>query len=308
MNASTATYYERWGPVSRRALRGYHRTRRLVKSALGRAPRVLLEIRWRLGDEIMALPIYDALRRRYPDARLEVLCNHPELLEGYACVDAVNPSAPEPDLYCLLRGASRTVPRLAHYATHAGIPTPSARPELRFATWACPQLDEVPKGNGPLVALSPGASWPTKRWSFEAWWRLGLRLRDRGARLIELGVEGETIGVGTSFVGRTSVRESAVLLRHCDLAVTCDSGLMHLALAAGTPVVALFGATAPEILIEGDPHFHPITNGRTCEGCWNGPRQMAPPGVCPLGVDACLGTISVEAVAERVEQALAAGS
>jgi lipopolysaccharide heptosyltransferase II len=43
--------------------------------------------------------------------------------------------------------------------------------------------------------------------------------------------------------GRTSVKQVAALIERCDLLVCNDSGLMHAAVAVGTPVVAIYGPT-----------------------------------------------------------------
>jgi heptosyltransferase-2 len=43
--------------------------------------------------------------------------------------------------------------------------------------------------------------------------------------------------------GKTSVKQAAALIEQCDLLVCNDSGLMHAALAVGTPVVAIYGPT-----------------------------------------------------------------
>ncbi|MBM3208063.1 MAG: lipopolysaccharide heptosyltransferase II [Chlamydiae bacterium] len=50
-----------------------------------------------------------------------------------------------------------------------------------------------------------------------------------------------------NMAGLTSLRELAALLKICDVLLTNDSGPMHIAAALGTPVVALFGSTSPEI-------------------------------------------------------------
>ena len=299
------TYYDRWGPVGRRVLRAGHRCRFAAKRSLGLRPRILVEIKWRLGDEVMALPIYEALRMRYPSAHIEVLCNYPDLLEDNPFVDAVNSGAPSPDLYFLLRGAKRNVHRLEYYAQQAGNLAPVSRPQLYCAKWESPIAGELPNGNVRLVAIAPGASWDTKRWPKDSWRELCAGLEERGYRLIVLGNGDESLGVGVDFVGRTSVREAAILLHRADALVCSDSGLMHVSLAAGRPVVALFGPTDPEILIREDPSFHPVTNGRDCEGCWNGSQTMREPGVCPLDIDECLGTIAVSRVLERVDAVLA---
>jgi lipopolysaccharide heptosyltransferase II len=47
----------------------------------------------------------------------------------------------------------------------------------------------------------------------------------------------------TVAAGQTSVRQVAALIERCDLLVCNDSGLMHAAVAVGTPVVAIYGPT-----------------------------------------------------------------
>lgn len=71
-------------------------------------------------------------------------------------------------------------------------------------------------------------------------------------------------------VGRLELPEAAALLARCALFVGNDSGLMHLAAAAGTPTLGLFGPTpaseygpigpqARAVLAEGPPGQAPMT-------------------------------------------------
>lgn len=46
-------------------------------------------------------------------------------------------------------------------------------------------------------------------------------------------------------IDKTAVREVASLMNCCDLIVACDSGLLHMANAVGTPNIALFGTIDP---------------------------------------------------------------
>jgi len=296
-----ATYEERFGRASRRLRRGWRRVRWGVRGALGRPRQVVVEVKWRLGDEVMALPIYGALRAAYPGCRLTALCNYPELLAGNPFVDAVNRVAGPVDRYILLRSAPRDVYRPEHYARLAGVRLPSERPRLYYDDWSTPLLDGL---RPPLVAIAAGASWATKRWPSERWRAVGRALEEKGFTVIELGVAGEGVGVGVDLVGKTSVREAACVLHACDLLVCCDSGLMHLALAAGTRVLALFGPTDPAILVRDEPNLSALCSPAPCQGCWNKPETTAPPGVCPEGRPCCLESIATEAVLEQAGKLL----
>jgi heptosyltransferase-2 len=43
--------------------------------------------------------------------------------------------------------------------------------------------------------------------------------------------------------GRTTIKQVAALIERCDMLICNDSGLMHVAVAVGTPVVAIYGPT-----------------------------------------------------------------
>lgn len=109
----------------------------------------------------------------------------------------------------------------------------------------------------PRVALNVGASRAYKRWALARWAEVARGLGADGAGLVFLGDRADaqvvaavvpTLPPGTAFVdlsGKTTLRELASVLAACDLLVSGDSGPMHLAVAVGTPAVALFGATDP---------------------------------------------------------------
>jgi len=130
-------------------------------------------------------------------------------------------------------------------------------PRLEIPREAEQAANAVVDGPGPLLALIPGAArGPSKRWPSRAFAAAGRRLAEEtGARCVILGSSGDSAicrstcdAIGPPAIdlaGRTTLPELAALLRRCRVAITNDSGGMHLAAAMGTPVVAVFGMTDP---------------------------------------------------------------
>ncbi|HIJ91453.1 MAG: lipopolysaccharide heptosyltransferase I [Desulfobulbaceae bacterium] len=107
----------------------------------------------------------------------------------------------------------------------------------------------------PLVAINPMTTWETKHWRNERFARVADLLLAKGVAVVfsggpqdVLGIEGilaAMTGKAASLAGKTTLKELAALYERVGVLVTTDTGPMHLAAAAGTPVVALFGPTAP---------------------------------------------------------------
>ena len=107
-----------------------------------------------------------------------------------------------------------------------------------------------------LVGILPGASQPERQWPPENFARTARILRQtRPCHFFVLGSSqeaplGEVIksqlpaGAVTQCQGHTSLAVLAAHLNRLDLLITNDTGPMHLAAAVGTPVLALFLASA----------------------------------------------------------------
>jgi heptosyltransferase-2 len=108
-------------------------------------------------------------------------------------------------------------------------------------------------------------------------------------------------GVGSiNLAGALSLLASAAVIKRCHLLVANDSGLMHIAEAVGTPVIAIFGSTTREL------GFFPQlassvvveNHGLPCRPCSHLGRQS-----CPLGHFRCMRDIhpaKIEAVAKAL--------
>jgi heptosyltransferase II len=113
------------------------------------------------------------------------------------------------------------------------------------------------RGGRPLIGLAPGAAYgPAKRWSAERFAAVADRLVDDfGAEALLFGSAGDsqsTAEVGRNarnrlvdIAGKTNLQEAISLIARCDLFISNDSGLMHIAGALGRPTIAIFGSTNP---------------------------------------------------------------
>jgi heptosyltransferase II len=156
------------------------------------------------------------------------------------------------------------------------------------------------------IALCPGATYgETKRWPLNHWIALGGILRSRGMTILVLGGRDET-GAGErisldfrsgvhSLAGRIGLRESLALLRIVRGAVSNDSGAMHLAAAAGSPVLGLFGSTNPNWTGPLGRHSRSICLALPCSPCYS--RN------CPTQIE-CLRDMRPERVAAEFEKLL----
>ncbi|MDX9702771.1 MAG: lipopolysaccharide heptosyltransferase II [Candidatus Auribacterota bacterium] len=106
------------------------------------------------------------------------------------------------------------------------------------------------------IALNPNARWDTKCWPFEYFAQLADMLYEKmNAQIVFVGSPSDRSNIDkilsamnhkpVDAVGKTSLLELAALLARMDCLVTNDSGPMHMSVAVGTPVVALFGPTDP---------------------------------------------------------------
>jgi heptosyltransferase-2 len=183
---------------------------------------------------------------------------------------------------------------------------------IRCANFArlAAELD-LPQG-APLAALMPGAEYgPAKRWPTERYAELAADLANRGAAVLVLGSAkeaalGDAIRAAAggdrvrSLCGRTSLGDVVDVLGAVDVAVTNDSGLMHVAAAAGAYVVAIYGSSSPSFTPPLTAASEILHLGLDCSPCFA--RE------CPLGHLRCLRDIRVADVRAAVDRALAARS
>lgn len=167
-------------------------------------------------------------------------------------------------------------------------------------------LDGAPS----LLAIAPGAAHATKRWPAEHWQRLIERMVHEGHRVAIAGGPDDASlaqqlaapfpGQVASAAGTFGLQVTGALLKRARALVSGDTGVMHMASAVGTPVVALFGPTVEAF------GFFPYTSQASvvelplpCRPCstQGGPR-------CPLGHHRCMVDMEPAAVQGALRLAL----
>jgi heptosyltransferase-2 len=129
-------------------------------------------------------------------------------------------------------------------------------------------------------AIAPGASYgAAKCWPPERFAALADRLiSDCAADVIFFGTPNEKEIAARiqssmkhraiSLVGQTSMRELAPLFSACSIFIGNDSGAMHVAAAAGLPVIGIFGSTDPEGTSPVSAQFTLIREAPSCSPCF----------------------------------------
>ncbi len=148
-------------------------------------------------------------------------------------------------------------------------------------------------------AIAPGASYgAAKCWPPERFASLADRLiSECDADVIFFGTPGEKEIItricsmmksrAISLAGETSPRDLAALYSRCSLFIGNDSGAMHVAAAAGIPVIGIFGSTDPEGTAPVTQQFSLIREPVSCSPCFL--RR------CPVD-HRCMTRISVDSV------------
>jgi heptosyltransferase-2 len=137
------------------------------------------------------------------------------------------------------------------------LPTRWPLPELRvppteIAAWR--QAQSFAGSRRTNIALAPGAVGPSKRWPVLAYAELARRLAAAGHRVWVVGGPGERpLAAEIAAAAPDAVfdlcgpdlRNAVLALAAATVAVSNDSGLLHVAAALGTPAVGIFGPTSP---------------------------------------------------------------
>jgi len=212
-----------------------------------------------------------------------------------------------------VRYGERRLPRMVDRCAALALPPAAELPP----EWPLPELKIAPAeiesfrrecglafDKRPVVALAPGAVGPSKRWPASAYAALTRRLIAEGFAVWVVGGPEEK-SLAAEIIGDTTARDltghdlrNAILaLAAAAVAVSNDSGLLHVAAAAGTPAIGIFGPTSPW-------HWAPLNPlAATIETETKVDCRPCHKPVCKLAHHRCMRDIPPEQLLAAVRQA-----
>jgi heptosyltransferase I len=161
----------------------------------------------------------------------------------------------------------------------------------------------------PLVVLVPGTIWETKHWTIEGFAGVARQFLQDGFAVALAGTVRDqqrcrqiaAAAPGTcDLSGKTTPADLAALIRRAEIAVTNDSGSMHVAASLGKPMVSVFGPTNP---VHIGPYERPESVARVDLPC--SPCNYRRLSQCPFD-HACMKQVTSAMVVERVRRILSA--
>jgi heptosyltransferase-2 len=217
-----------------------------------------------------------------------------------------------------IRWGEKKLPRFidknAALALPAGVPLP--KPE-----WPVPQLrvpaEDIARwrqanglGTAPAIALGPGSVGASKRWtSYPEAARL---LIERGFDVWVVGGPGEKAlaqeivaagGPRVRDLTGNDLRNGVLAMAAASVAISNDSGLMHIAAAIGTPTMGIFGPTSPYLWAPLNGLAATVVQTKEKLSC-----QPCQSTVCRMNDHRCMTNITASDIADTVQQVLAQAS
>ena len=182
--------------------------------------------------------------------------------------------------------------------------------------WPVPQLripaEEIARWRqanglsaGAAVALAPGSVGVSKRWTYYP--EAARQLVERGLEVWVIGGPGEK-GLAQEIVAAggpkvrdltgTDLRNGVLAMAAAGVAISNDSGLMHIAAALGTPTMGIFGPTSPYLWAPLNGLAATVVQDKSVLSC-----QPCQSTICRMNDHRCMRDISaaeVVAIAQRV--------
>lgn len=263
--------------------------------------RVLFRRSGALGDVILATPIFQAYKERFPLSEIIVATRYPEALAGnpFVAQTVGAKEMPPHDEFIDLDLAYESRPEMEvirAYAEKAGVHVNGHRPKIyaarqngkagKLAVFHAERIPNWPGRNAPIAAFRSAAS----------------ALRRCGFNIVEVGRSASLPGLAE--YRPTNFPQLCELIASASIFVGHDSAPFHVAQAFDVPAVVPFGAVDPDLRRHSDFVFPVLIEDVACLGC----HHIAPPPQimqrCYKGRPECMERLTGELFRQQIDRAL----
>lgn len=164
---------------------------------------------------------------------------------------------------------------------------------------------------GAAVALAPGSVGVSKRWTYypeaarllverglEVWVVGGPAEKGLAQEIVAAGGPGTAGGPGVRDLTGTDLRNGVLAMAAAGVAISNDSGLMHIAAALDTPTMGIFGPTSPYLWAPLNSLAATVVQDKEMLSC-----QPCQSTICKMNDHRCMRDLAaseVVGIAERV--------
>lgn len=164
-------------------------------------------------------------------------------------------------------------------------------------------MDNKINDNTPFIVFAVGTNWVNKCWSTKNFAILSDLLSEHSIKTVLIGFgkndEQKALEIShqntsnniVNLVGKTSLMQTAALIKKAKAVIGGDTGNLHLAAALNIPAIMLMGPTDPNRNGPYKQMHNVILAGHDCDGCWK--------RTCRKNID-CLSTITPNQVLKKI--------
>lgn len=272
------------------------------------------------GDVLLTTPILKELKHKYPHSNLTFITDH----FGYKILKGL----PYIDNFQLHKGFYHVHHNLLHgfdkeynlmyennpnchildaYASQADVILTDKKPDILLleahydAARDWMRYYDISEDDL-LIGIHRGPTWPCRTWHPLKFKAVADYLKEKyHVKIVEFSSRpGFGADWGIDLSGKTSIHQTAAILKRCKLLICIDSLLLHLASAVNTPVVAIFGCTDPCYRLPYNNISIGVQTSGNCRGCYHN-GQYKTHCRCFRERIYCMEEVSIEDVINAVE-------
>jgi ADP-heptose:LPS heptosyltransferase len=277
-----------------------------IKKQATKIPTILIRRKGAKGDVLMTTPIIKELKKKYPESLLVYETDCPDILKNNPCIDHTERHISKlSDYDIVLTPRYEDAPgenAIDVMAKQCGVKLVSRKMDLFLtedhAMWAKSKINPSKK----YIAFHTGRTWISREWPIERFNAVGQHFLSNGWNIIELGDKSTNhMGLGKDCRG-CSIKQTAALIKECQIFIGVDSVCSNIAKAVGTPACTIYGCASPSTRVADAIEYPVWIDDLECKGCRD--RTSAEFVECQQQEIYCLTMITPSLVIKTVEECI----